>query len=97
MSFLFKSSPVVKKSNANEVAAGVSISGLDAPASRFKDPALLWEEVKRESKIAIPRQFSIEVISQYLTSIQVSLLSRDYEEEVNVGTQKPAVKGMIYI
>jgi hypothetical protein len=61
--------------------------------------SLVWQEVTHDSKIRLPRGFTIERVTTYLSSFAVTLDGgggeRDDEglELVEAGTEKPIVKG----
>ena len=63
--------------------------------SAFKDSSLTWQAVTKDIKI--PRQFSIETITDYLRNIEVQLVcgpgNDSDSEDIRAGTKKPLVKG----
>ena len=78
----------------------------DQSSSVFDDNSFGWKQIESDNIISIPKHFTIEEITSYLTTIQVSLVvqgpiiragsgSDDEDKDTNVaaGTLKPTVKG----
>ena len=61
--------------------------------STFEDASLSWQELTPHTQINIPKEFSITVVTDYLSKLPVYLVSGTCYEEVDAGTRKPAVKG----
>ena len=67
----------------------------------FDDSSLQWSELTKD--VSVPKAFSIEEITRYLTHIPVTFKSNrnaedsDEEEEADAGTRKPAAKGIVFI
>ena len=98
------SAPILRVTTAATAkGAGVSSTSSDEDRSSgnvtavFEDQSLGWTIITTESKIPIPRQFTIDKIAEYLTYIPVSLLALGEdsgdESEADAGTKKPTAKG----
>jgi hypothetical protein len=89
---LYYSSPVLR------------VSECDRGTDTFWDTSLAWKEVTSHAEVTIPRPFSIEVVTTYLSTVSAAAISPnlqdgEFEEgeidevEVDAGTEKPSVKG----
>ena len=102
------SSPVLRQVSASTTEEGLGGAGptstiaggsLAVEGSRFQDESLGWQELEPDSSITVPKDFDIEKIHSFLSSVQVSLLydtsvtCDEEEESIDVGTSKPSVKG----
>ena len=94
--------PGTSTSASGATAASASRATATTTSSIFDDNSFGWKQIVSGDIISIPKQFTIEEISHYITTIQVSLVvptqttgseSDDGDSDVAAGTLKPTVKG----
>ena len=103
---LYFDAPVIRTGGASArgasarvASAGGASAGISLPSDKsiFEDASLGdgWKELTPQTKVTIPKEFSIAVLTDYLTKLPVSLgaAAAGDDEEVNAGTGKPVVKG----
>ena len=96
---VFFDAPVIRKASTSASAATNKggESGVSSESSAFQAESLGWQELTPGTKVTIPKQFSIATVTEYLTTLPVSLVAatslHDDDEQVDAGTSKPTVKG----